>query len=146
MIPHSYTVSTSLQDMDVDMIHQFLSTESYWCQGIPRETLERAMNGSMNFGVFDGSSQAAYARVVTDQATFAYLCDVFVLPQYRGQGLSKMLLQAIQSHPALQGLRRWMLMTRDAQGLYTQFGWEPLPDPQRCMQRHFKDVYQNQPS
>jgi GNAT superfamily N-acetyltransferase len=124
-IPPEYYVSCSRTEMDITVIHQYLSQEAYWCQGIPVETLERAMNGSLNFGVFTGGEQAAYARVVSDRATFAYLCDVFVLPQYRGRGLSKMLMEAVQSHPELQGLRRWMLMTRDAHGLYEQFGWTP---------------------
>ena len=102
------------------------------------------MEGSLSFGVYDIEKQVGYARVITDKATFAYLADVFILPQHRGKGLSKWLMQIIHGHPELQNLRRWWLGTKDAHGLYEQFGWTVLDDDtrKRFMQRHNKDVYQ----
>ena len=108
---------------DLDATHAFLSLHAYWCRGIPRDTLKRALDGSLCFAVKDGGAQIGFARVVTDFATFAYLADVYVLPEHRGRGVSKVLLDAVHAHPRLQGLRRWMLATRDAHGLYRQYGW-----------------------
>jgi len=138
-----YKISTDPGELDLKLIHKYLSEESYWAEGIPLETVEKALANSLCFGLYKSKKQIGFARLVTDKATFAYLADVFVLEEYRGQGLSKWLMEVIQSHPELQGLRRWMLMTRDAQGLYEQFGWTVLDEDarQRCMQRHFKDRY-----
>jgi GNAT superfamily N-acetyltransferase len=119
--------------LDVAMIHRYLSEESYWARGISRERVERALAHSHCFGAYDGDVQVAFARVVTDYATFAYLADVFVLPSHRGRGVSKQLIAAILAHPELQGLRRWHLVTYDAQGLYAQFGFMPLDLPERHM-------------
>lgn len=136
-------ISTDFSLLDMPLIHHFLSTGSYWAEGIPMETVEKALSNSLCFGLFKNNKQIGFARLVTDKATFAYLADVFVLEEHRGQGLSKWLIEVIQSHPELQGLRRWMLMTRDAQGLYEKFGWTVLDEDARLrsMQRHFKEVY-----
>jgi GNAT superfamily N-acetyltransferase len=126
--------------MDLEAIHAFL-TESYWSPGIPIATLERAMANSLCFGVFHGQDQVGLARVITDKASFAYLADVYVLEPHRGLGLCKWLLEVIQAHPDLQGLRRFMLATRDAHGLYRQFGFEPLANPSRMMEIVKPNVY-----
>ena len=126
--------------LDLDVIHGFLSS-SYWAKGIPRETVERAVRNSLCFGVYDDGKQVGFARVVTDQATFAYLADVFILESHRGRGLSKALVAAIAADPRLQGLRRWVLVTRDAQGLYAQYGFKPLASPDRFMEMHDPTVY-----
>jgi len=141
-----YFVSDDDSLVDFNVVHGFLTT-CYWSPGIPRELVERAARHSMCFGVYKGSrdgerEQVGFARVISDRATYAYLADVFVLEQHRGQGLSKLLMRCIMSHPKLQGLRRWMLMTRDAHGLYTQFGFGPMPDPTRAMERTIPNAYQ----
>ncbi len=138
-----FLVSTDPALLDIAVIHGYLSGESYWAQGIPLPVLQKALSNSLCFGLYQVGRQVGFARLVTDKATFAYLADVFILPEQRGRGLSKWLMEVIQSHPGLQGLRRWMLMTRDAQGLYEQFGWTVLDEDarQRSMQRHFKDIY-----
>lgn len=126
--------------LDMDVIHDFL-THSYWSKGISRELVERAVRNSVCFGVYDGDEQIGFARVVTDQATFAYLADVFILESHRGRGLSKKLVEAITKDERLRGLRRWVLATRDAHGLYAKFGFTPLAKPQRFMELHDPDVY-----
>ena len=134
----AHEISTDPARLDLDVVHGFLST-SYWSPGVPRETVERAARGSLAFGVYDVSGdrsrQVGYARVITDRATFAYLADVFVLPEHRGQGLARWLVETIVAHPELQGLRRWMLVTRDAHGLYERVGFAPLATPERVMER-----------
>ena len=135
-----YRVTADLREIDVGAAHRFL-TNSYWSPGVPRAVLERAFANSLCFAVFHGDSQVAFARLVTDRATFAYLADVYVLEEHRGQGLSKRLMEAIKAHPDLQGLRRIMLATRDAHGLYSQFGFKPLSAPERFMEIHAPDVY-----
>lgn len=134
-------LSTAAEEMDVDAIHAYLSGESYWAAGIPREVVEKAVHHSLCFGIFHGDAQVAFARVITDRATYAYLADVYVLQAYRGRGLSKWMMEAALAHPELQGLRRWMLMTKDAQGLYAQFGFVPTPRPERCMERTTPGAY-----
>ncbi len=126
-------ISTERARMDVDVIHRYLSEESYWAKGIPREVVERSIANSLCFGAFDDGVQIGFTRVITDRATFAYIADVFVLPSYRGRGISKRIMQAVMTHPELQGLRRWHLSTRDAHGLYAQFGFAPLDWPDRHM-------------
>lgn len=121
--------------MDVTRIHDYLSNESYWARGIPRERVERSIENSLCFGAFDDEVQVGFARVITDYATFAYIADVFVLESHRGHGISKQLMQAISDHPELQTLRRWHLVTRDAHGLYAQFGFAPLDAPERHMMK-----------
>ncbi|HEX7832359.1 MAG TPA: GNAT family N-acetyltransferase [Thermoanaerobaculia bacterium] len=128
-------ITTDRARMDVARIYDYLSNESYWSRGIPRERVERSIENSLCFGAFDDGVQIGFARVITDYATFAYIADVFVLESHRGRGVSKQIMQAIIDHPPLQGLRRWLLVTRDAQGLYAQFGFAPLDAPERHMHR-----------
>ncbi|MGH7133214.1 MAG: GNAT family N-acetyltransferase [Phycisphaerales bacterium] len=130
--------------VDLDVVHGFLTT-SYWSPGIPREIVRRAIEHSMVFGVYTDTPprpvQIGFARVITDRATFAYLADVFILEPHRGRGLSKWLMETILAHPHLRGLRRISLMTRDAQGLYTRFGFRPIPDPSRYMEIAVPNIY-----
>jgi GNAT superfamily N-acetyltransferase len=137
----SYTISTDKGKINVSYTHQFLSTQSYWAANIPREVVERSIEGSMCFVVLHDGEQVGFARVITDGATFAYLADVFIDPAHRSKGLSKRLMQAIMDHPSLQGLRRFLLATRDAHALYKQFGFTPLPSPDPWMQVHKPDIY-----
>jgi GNAT superfamily N-acetyltransferase len=134
-------ISTDRSDMDVALIHQFLSQQSTWALGIPLATVQKAVDHSLCFGGFLDGQQIAFARVVTDRATFAYLVDVFVLPEHRGQGHSKRLVQAVLAHPELQGLRRFMLATSTAHGLYAQFGFSAPLKPQSLMERYVPDLY-----
>lgn len=128
-----YTISTDSSRFDVDMIYTFL-TNCYWALGVPRDVVVRSIENALCFGVFDGDKQIGFARVITDRATYAYIGDVFVLKSHRGRGLSKLLMQAIMGHPELQGFRRWSLVTNDAHGLYLQFGFTPVANPQRYME------------
>ncbi|MFO0455786.1 MAG: GNAT family N-acetyltransferase [Planctomycetota bacterium] len=121
-------------------MHGFLSN-SYWSQGLPLDVLKRAIAGSLCFGLYQGNAQVGFARVITDKATFAYLCDVFVLDSHRGKGLGRWIMEAVSSHPELQGLRRFVLVTRDAHGLYEKFGFRPLARPAGYMELHRPDVY-----
>ena len=130
-----YTISTDPKRLDISVIHDFISNHSYWAQGRTVETVQRALDNSLNFGVYLGTAQVGFARVVTDYATFAWIADVFVLPEQRGRGLSKWLIEVILSHPELQGFRRWVLATKDAHTLYERFGFIPLHRPERWMER-----------
>ena len=130
-----YTISTDNSRLDIRTIHDFISNKSYWAQGRSMETAQRALDNSLNFGIYKSDQQAGFARVVTDYATFAWIADVFVLPEHRGQGLSKWLMEVILSHPELQGFRRWVLATKDAHSLYARFGFIPLHRPERWMER-----------
>jgi len=121
-----YTISTDNNRLDIGIIHDFISKQSYWAQGRPIETVQRALDNSLNFGLYKNDQQIGFARVVTDYATFAWIADVFVLPEHRGQGLSKWLMEVILSHPKLQGFRRWVLATKDAHSLYARFGFIAL--------------------
>ncbi|MCP4275860.1 MAG: GNAT family N-acetyltransferase [Gammaproteobacteria bacterium] len=127
--------------MDFDAIHAFIG-QTYWAKGIPVETMQTALENSVCVGVMQGDKQVAFARVITDKATFGYLSDVFVLPEYRGRGLSKRMLETIMTMPELQGLRRFMLATKDAHSLYRQFGFESVSDATPLMQIHRPDIYQ----
>lgn len=136
-----YRVSTAQTEMDFELIHGFIAN-SYWAQGMPSELLRKALGNSLCFGVFDqDNQQLAFARLITDKATFAYLADVFVLESHRGLGLSKMMMAAIMEHPDLQGLRRIMLATRDAHGLYAQFGFKAVDTPETLMQIRLESPY-----
>ena len=135
-----YSISTNPARLDLDAIHAYL-VRAYWCEGIPRQTMERAMANSLCFGLFRGKDQVGLARVVTDSATFAYLCDVYVLENHRGKGLGKWLMERVMAHPALQGLRRFSLATRDAHNLYRQFGFRELSKPESKMEILRPDVY-----
>ncbi|HLN99059.1 MAG TPA: GNAT family N-acetyltransferase [Pyrinomonadaceae bacterium] len=130
-----YTISTDSTRLDVGVIHDFVSNESYWGQGRAIEVVQRALDHSLNFGLYQSDQQVGFARVVTDYATFAWIADVFVLPAHRGRGLSKWLMEVILSHPQLQGFRRWVLATKDAHSLYARFGFIPLHRPERWMER-----------
>ena len=129
----SIVVTTDRARFDLDVIHGFL-TGSYWARGIPRETVARSMEHSLCFGAFDGDRQVGFARVISDRATYAYVCDVFALESDRKRGIGKSLMAAIMAHPELQGLRRWTLATRDAHGLYRQFGFGAPAYPDRQME------------
>jgi GNAT superfamily N-acetyltransferase len=132
--------------LDRALIHRYLANESYWAAGVPQRVVERALDHSLCFGIYRGRSQLAFARAVTDRATFAYLADVFVVAEHRGRGLGKWLVEAIGRHPELQGLRRWLLATRNAHALYAQYGFKPLANPARFMERHDLEVYAPKPS
>ena len=129
----NFTISTDPARLDSDAIAEIL-TRAYWAQGRPRERTDRALANSLVFGLYDGKKQIGLARVISDYAIFAYLCDVFIHEDYRAHGLGKWLMQTIHSHPDLQGLRRWTLVTRDAHSLYSQFGWTSLSDPNSWME------------
>jgi len=137
-----YYISTDKSRLDLAVIHNFLTT-SYWAAGIPIETVKKSLEHSLNFGVYEEGKQVGFARVITDYATFAYIGDVFILEDYRGQGLSKWLMQVIADHAELQGLRRWVLLTRDAHGLYRKTGFTEPVNPERYMEKIFPDVYKN---
>jgi GNAT superfamily N-acetyltransferase len=129
-----YEISTDPARLDLDRIHRFLSTQAYWSPGVAREVVERSIAGSLPFGVYSaGREQVGFARVVTDYATFAWIADVYVEPEHRGNGLGKRLVEQILAHPELQGLRRWMLGTADAHELYRRFGFSELRDVGRFM-------------
>ena len=136
-----FLISTDLEQLDVTMIYRFLSEESTWAIGISRDIVERAIDNSLCFGGYVDGRQVAFARVVTDYATFANLVDVFVLPPYRGHGCSKLLMDAIMAHPSLQGLRRFTLATFDAHGLYARYGFTAPSHPERLMERYFPKIY-----
>ncbi|MDX6711492.1 MAG: hypothetical protein QOH96_2508 [Blastocatellia bacterium] len=137
---HNYVLSDDRSRVDLKVVHRFLRT-AYWSEEVPIEIVETAIANSLCFGIYLEQSQIAFARVVTDYATFAYLADVFVLPEYRGQGLSKWMMSGIIGHEGLKNVRRFMLMTRDAQGLYRQFGFAPLTEPERVMEISEVDFY-----
>ena len=129
-----YLISTDPTNLNIALIHDFISNQSYWGKGRRMETVQRALSNSLNFGIYKDDNQVWFARVVTDYCTFAWLADVFVIENHRGMGLSKWLLEVIISHPQLKNMRRWVLATKDAHGLYAQFGFEPLLQPERWME------------
>ena len=137
-----YLLTTEKAKLDLSAIHHFLSTESYWARNIPYETFRRSAENSLCFGILYDGRPVAFARIISDFATVAYLGDVFVLPGHRGRGLSKWLLTTIMAHPDLQGLRRWILLTRDAHDLYRQFGWQSIASPELWMEKHTPHAYQ----
>lgn len=134
-------ISTDRTELDLPLIHRFLSEQSTWARGIPMETLRRGIENSLCFGGFVGASQVAFARVISDYATFANLVDVFVLPEHRGHGFARGLMQAIAAHPQLQGLRRFTLATSDAHGLYERFGFTAPARPLSLMERYDPSIY-----
>jgi ribosomal protein S18 acetylase RimI-like enzyme len=148
-INNEFSISTNKDYLDLSLIHHFLSQEAYWSKGIPKETVKRAIeNSPLCFGVYkydrrkEVYEQVGFARVITDSATFAYLCDVFIVPEYRKLGLSKWLMDIITSHPDLKGVRRFMLATHDAHSLYVQYGFEQNINPELFMQKVVKNPYQ----
>ena len=140
-VPDGYAISDDPARLDLDRVHAFISQESYWAKGIPRETVEKTVRHSLTWGVYRGAEQVGFGRVITDKATFAYLCDVYIDSAHRGKGLSKALIASILAHPDLQGLRRWMLVTADAQSLYEQYGFKAVAHPERHMEIHRPGLY-----
>jgi len=139
-----YLVSTNPARLDLDVIHGFL-TNCYWAKGIPREIVHRSIEHSLCFGIYDSRGvQVGFARVISDFSTVAYLGDVFVLESHRGRGLSKWMMECVMQHPALQGLRRWILLTRDAHGLYERFGFTPVKSQERYMELLNPMVYESE--
>ncbi len=137
-----FVISTDPARLDLDVIHNFL-TNCYWARGVPREVVARSMEHALCFGIYDGSGvQVGFARVISDFATIAYVGDVFVLESHRGSGLGKWLMECITRHPTLQNLRRWILTTRDAHGLYARVGFTPVKSPERYLDRHDANVYE----
>lgn len=134
-------ITTDKDRLDIELIHRFLCDEAYWSRGIPREVVERAIEGSLCFGGYLDGRQVAFARVVTDGATFGYLADVFVVPEHRGQGHSRTLMAAVMAHPELHGLRRFTLATLDAHGLYASFGFTAPARPETLMEMFDPDIY-----
>lgn len=138
---HEFVISTDPERLQIDVIQRFLTEESYWASSRTLEQTQTAIENSICFGLYHGAEQIGFARVVTDRATFAYLGDVFILEEFRGRGLGKWLMDSIISHPDLQGLRRWVLATRDAHELYREFGFDQLRFPERWMERAAPDAY-----
>ena len=135
-----FTITDRREDLDIEIIHKFLSV-AYWAKGIPRSVVQKSVNNSICFGLYHNSRQVGFARAVSDQATFAYLADVFVLPDHRGRGLGKWLVSCVLAHPELLGLRRWLLITLDAHGLYGQNGFVALKKPESFMEINDSDIY-----
>jgi GNAT superfamily N-acetyltransferase len=131
----AYLMTTDKARLDLKVVHSFLKT-SYWAAGISADVVMRSVENSLAFGLFEGAEQVGFARVVTDYATFAYLADVFILESHRGRGLGKWMMEIVFSHPDLQGLRRWMLATRDAHGLYRRYGFTEFKKPQIFMEKY----------
>lgn len=142
-IQGEFTITDRREDLDVEIIHNFLR-ESYWAKGIPRAIVEKSINYSLCFGLYHNSNQIGFGRVVSDQSTFAYIADVFVVPAYRGRGLGKWLVSCLLTHPELQGLRRWLLATLDAHGLYEQNGFVALRRPDVFMEINDPNIYQRE--
>ena len=142
-LPDDYEISADVSRLDVAVIHNFLAEDSYWSRGISRSTVERAIENSLSFGVYHRAAQVGFARVITDRSTFALLADVFILQAHRGKGLSKELMRRVVEHEDLQGLRRFLLLTSDAHGLYSQFGFKELGNPARFMEVLRPDVYRS---
>jgi len=138
-----YEISTDTHRLNVDVVHKFLAEDSYWSPGIPRAIVERAIQNSLCFGVYHRATQIGFARVVTDKSTFALLADLFIVDAHRGKGLSKWLMRCVVGHEDLQGLRRLLLLTSDAHGLYRQFGFEELGNPSRFMEVLRQDIYRS---
>ena len=136
-----YTISTDKNKLDILSIHEFLSNETDWSNGIPLDTLKVSIENSLNFGLYWKNKQIGFARIISDYSTIAYLGDVYILKEYRGNGLSKWLINEIMDHPNLQGLRRWILLTDTAEWLYKKFGFNELPHPEFYMEKHNPNVY-----
>lgn len=134
-------ITCDVKHVDAALVTEFLTT-SYWAKGISREVVEKSLRGSLCFSLLADGRQVGFARVITDRATFAFLADVFVVPDYRGRGLAQWLVECVVDHPELQGLRRWMLGTADAHGLYKKFGFERLRRPEIFMERHDPEIYE----
>lgn len=141
ILEHGFIYSDDVNRLDLIAIHRFLSQESYWAKGIPLEIVERSLSNSLCFGIYKEARQVGFARWITDKATFGYLADVYVEAEFRGLGLSKKLISLMLFHKDLQGLRRYMLATRDAHELYSQYGFKQLENPDNLMAVVIKDAY-----
>jgi GNAT superfamily N-acetyltransferase len=139
-MPADYEISTDSSKFDLEMIHGFLRN-SYWAQNIPRTIVEKCIRNSLCFGAFAEGRQIGFARAITDRATFAYIADVLVIPAHRGRGVGRLLIQSILEHEDLQGLRRFLLATKDAHGLYAKFGFQQLAEPENYMTIHCPNIY-----
>ena len=140
---NDFMISTDQSKLNITVVHDYLHNESYWAKNIPIQTLQRGIDNSFCFRVYKKLQQVGFARLVTDYATYAHLCDVFILPEFRGNGLSKWLIEFILANPEVQGLRKWSLGTKDAHGLYAQFGFKPYEDVSRLMQKNNPGIYEN---
>jgi len=140
---NEFYISTDKSKLDIDAIHDFLSTKAYWSLNIPKEKIKISIENSFCFGLYEHNKQIGFARIITDFSTIAYLGDVYILEEYRGKGLSKWLMETIMNSPKLQGLRRWILLTGDAHELYRKYGWTDLADSSKWMELHNKNVYSN---
>lgn len=140
---NEYLISTDKTKLDIGLIHDFLTNESGWSNGISIEKVKKSIDNSLNFGMYLGPKQIGYARVISDFSTIAYLGDIFILKEYRGLGLSKWLMETIMEHKELQGLRRWILLTSTAEWLYEKYGFTKLPKPEIYMEKYNPDVYMN---
>lgn len=138
-----YLISADRARLNIDLIHDFLSGQTYWASGRARDVVQRSIDNSLSFGIYKENAQVGFARVVTDYATFAWIADVFVLPEHRGRGLSKWLMEVMLSHTELQGFRRWVLATKDAHSLYERFGFIQLHRPERWMERPDPNMQEN---
>lgn len=141
MSSETFTITFERERIDVDLVHRYLSRESYWAADIPRAVVEKSIQNSLCVSAFLGEAQVGFARVITDYATYGYLADVFVLAEHRGRGVSKLMMEAIMNHPPLANLRRWQLVTRDAHGLYEQVGFRQLAHPERHMEIAVPNAY-----
>jgi GNAT superfamily N-acetyltransferase len=135
VIPDEYSISTDPSKLNLDIIHNYISNESYWGKGRSLEVVKRSIDNSLPFGIYYKDEMIGFARILTDYATFAWVADVFILDEHRGKGLSKWLMEIILSHPQVQGFRRWVLATKDAHELYRKFGFRELNKPERWMER-----------
>jgi GNAT superfamily N-acetyltransferase len=136
-----YSITTDRNKLDLPVIHDMLSNQAYWSKGISIDIVKKSIDNSLNFGLFHRDQQVGFARVISDYATIAYLGDVFIYPEHRGKGLSKWMMDIIMTYPDLQGLRRWILLTSDAHGLYEQYGWKRPAKPELYMELHDPNVY-----
>jgi N-acetylglutamate synthase-like GNAT family acetyltransferase len=141
MQAEGFFISTDKLKLDLNYIHDYLSNRSYWAEGIPLETVAKSIEGSLCYGVYFQDKQIGFARVVTDLATFGYLADVFIDEQYRARGLGIWLMETIMADSRFEGLRHWILGTKDAHGLYAKFGFKPLDEPQRVMRKKMENPY-----
>jgi len=137
----NYRISNDKSIINIALVHNYLCYHSYWAEGIPIDVVQRSIQNSLCFAVFNNNEQVGFARLISDFATYAYLADLFIVPEERGKGLSKWLMQVIMDHPQLQGLRRFVLVTKDAHGLYAQFGFTAYPNPERIMTIGYPDIY-----
>ncbi len=136
-----FFITTDPSKLDISAIHDFLSNHSYWSRNIPFEKVKTSIDNSLNFGLFNKGRQIGYARIISDFSTIAYLGDVYVLDEFRGQGHSKWLMEKVMAHPNLQGLRRWILLTGTAHELYKKYGWTSIASPDKWMEKHNPDVF-----